>query len=136
MARNPYHDQLRKVPLFAELHRDDLDRLGPISTELRIPAGEHLMREGEVAHEMFVILDGTLEVTRGGQPVATIGAGDFVGEMALLTRSTRNSSVTATSDVTVLHIDGRAFGELLHKAPHIAVAMLPVVAGRASPTSH
>jgi CRP/FNR family transcriptional regulator, cyclic AMP receptor protein len=136
MARNSYHDQLRKVPLFADLDRADLDRVGQVSTELQIPAGEHLMREGELAHEMFVVLDGTLEVTRDGQPVATIGPGDFAGEMALLTRAARNSTVTATSDVRVLHIDGRAFGELLHKAPHIAVTMLPIVARRASPSGH
>ena len=46
------------------------------------------------------------------------------------TRLERNATVTAKTDVTVIHLDGRAFSAMLEKAPQIAVKMLPVVAGR------
>ena len=62
--------------------------------------------------------------------MADIGPGGFAGEMALLTRSHRNSTVTAKTACSVLHIDGRAFTALLSDVPEIAVKMLPIVAGR------
>lgn len=130
MSKNTYHDELRKVPLFADLRADELDALAQTATGLRFEAGKVLMREGQVAHEMFVVLSGTLEVTRGGEHVADIGPGGFAGEMALLTHSHRTSTVTATTDVALLHIDGRSFSTLLEEVPQIAVRMLPVVASR------
>ena len=94
-----------------------------------------LMKEGDVAHEMVVVVEGTLEVTRGGRHVAEIGPGGFAGEMALLTRATRNSTVVASTPVVIVHIDGRSFSSLLDEVPQIAVNMLPVVASRAASAS-
>ena len=93
------------------------------------------MKEGEVAHDMVVVLEGTLEVTRDGEHIADIGPGGFAGEMALLTRTTRNSTVRAKTPISVLHIDGRSFSSLLEDVPQIAVKMLPVVAGRVTANS-
>ena len=135
MAKHRYHDDLRKVPLFADLSEDELDAVGRTATELPFEAGTVLMKEGEVAHEMVIVLEGTLEVTRGGQHIADIGPGGFAGEMALLTRATRNSTVAASTPVVVIHLDGRSFSGLLHDVPRIAVGMLPVVAGRAAAAS-
>jgi CRP-like cAMP-binding protein len=128
MARNDHRDHLRRVPLFADLGDHELDVVGASTTELDLSAGHTLM--GEIAHEMFVVISGELEVARGGETVATIGAGGFAGEMALLTRARRDATVTALTDVTVLHLDGRSFGSVLDEAPQIAVKMLPVVAAR------
>lgn len=131
MAKNEYHEHLRQVPLFADLDEDHLEAVSRAATELVYGPGRNLMSEGQRAHEMFIILEGTVEVTRGGEHVADIGAGGFVGELAVLTHSHRHATVTTTSDTTVLHIDGRELSSLLHDAPQIAVKMLPVVAGRA-----
>jgi len=135
MAKHRYHDDLRRVPLFADLSEDELDAVGRTATELPFEAGTVLMKEGEVAHEMVIVLEGTLEVTRGGQHIADIGPGGFAGEMALLTRATRNSTVAASTPVVVIHLDGRSFSGLLHDVPRIAVRMLPIVAGRAAAVS-
>ena len=119
-----------------------------MESERRLDRGVHahrvesvvdaLLGEGEVAHEMFVVVSGELEVRRGDEMVATIGAGGFAGEMALLTRARRDASVVAKTDVSVLHLDGRSFGSVLDEAPQIAVKMLPVVAARvvANSTHH
>lgn len=130
MASDKYHDHLRQVPLFAGLDADELDAVGRTATELEYPAGHALMREGSRAHEMFVILEGEVSVTKGDDHVADVGVGQFVGEMALLNRGSRNSTVTSNTDVVVLHIDGREFTTLLERVPSIAVKMLPVVAAR------
>lgn len=125
-----YHDHLTQVPLFSDLDSDDLDVVAKATTELDLKAGYTLIREGETAHEMFVVASGTLEVSRGGEHVADIGPGGFAGEMALLTHARRDATVTAKTDVRVLHIDGRSFGGVLEEAPMIAVKMLPIVAAR------
>jgi CRP-like cAMP-binding protein len=135
MARHAYHDHLREVPLFADLDADELDAVGRTATELRIDAGGVLMHQGDVAHDMMVVVDGTVEVTRDGEHVADVGPGGFVGEMALLSRGRRSSTVTAKTAVTVIHIDGRSFASLLDDVPRIAVKMLPVVAGRVTASS-
>lgn len=130
MATDTYHDYLRRVPLFADLDRRELDELGRHVTEISVPAGHLLVRQGTVGHEMFVVVEGTVEVTRDGVYIADIGPGGFAGEMALLTKAPRNSTVIAKTGVTLLHIDGRSFQTLLEDVPQIAVKMLPVVAGR------
>jgi CRP-like cAMP-binding protein len=130
MAKNEYHEYLRRVPLFRELDGDELDSVGAVVTTLRFDAGETLIRQGAPAHEMFIITSGTLEVTRDGEHIADIGAGEFAGEMAVLARTQRNSTVTAKTDSEVLHIDGRSLQALFADVPQLAVKMLPIVASR------
>lgn len=126
-----YAGHLRSVPLFSKLSNHDLDRIAAVATELSFDAGKVLLREGSTALEMFVVLEGELEVTRDGEHVASLGPGDFAGELALLAHSPRTSTVTATTPASILHIEGRAFAPLLEDAPRIALKMLPVVAERA-----
>lgn len=138
MAKNSYHDYLKQVPLFADLDREELDEVGQRATDVDMKAGSVIMREGATAHEMVIVANGTLEVTRGGEHVADIGPGGFAGEMALITHTHRNSTVTAKTDVSLLHIDGRDFAALLQDVPRIAVKMLPVIVNRvtANSTAH
>lgn len=129
MART-YGEYLRAVPLFADLGDDELDVIGGAVTDLQLPAGKVVMREGALAHELIVVVDGNLEVTRDGRHVADIGPGGIAGEMALLTDARRHATVTATTDVRALHIDGRQFMHVLEQAPQIAIKLLPIVAQR------
>ena len=130
MAKKSHHEHLKRVPLFAGLDTQELDAVGVTATELDYEPGHVLMHEGARAHEMYVIVTGSVEVTQAGEHVADIGAGGFVGEMALLAHSSRNSTVTAKTAIDVLHIDGREFETLLRRVPTIAAKMLPVVANR------
>ncbi len=125
-----YHAHLRTVPLFADLDDHDLDVVGKGATELTLDAGTVLMREGSMAREMVIVMEGELVVTTDGEEIATIGPGGFAGEMGLLTDAKRHATVTAKTDVTVMHIDSRSFDNVLDEAPQIAVKMLPVVAAR------
>jgi CRP/FNR family cyclic AMP-dependent transcriptional regulator len=125
-----YNDYLRRIPLFADLDRSELEQIGRAVTEITVPAGRVLARQGSLGHEMFVIVDGTVEVTRDGVYIADIGPGGFAGEMALLTNARRNSNVVAKTEVRLLVVDGRSFHALLEDVPQIAVKMLPIVASR------
>jgi CRP-like cAMP-binding protein len=130
MKANPYHEDLRQVPLFEPLTPDELDQVGEAATDLILEAGNVLMREGTLAHEMLIITSGTVEVTRDGEHVADVGPGGFVGELALLTHRERSSTVTTKTAIEAIHIDGRRFNTLLEDAPMIAVRMLPIVASK------
>ena len=130
MAKNKYNEYLKRVPLFRDLDNRELDAVGAVVTDLRFNAGQVLIRQGDSAHEMFIVTVGELAVTRDGEHIADIGPGSFAGEMAVLARSQRNSTVTPKTDVEVLHIDGRSLQTLFADVPEIAVKMLPIVAGR------
>lgn len=133
MSKNSYHQYLKQVPLFSDLDEDELDEVAQKATDLDLKAGSVIMREGATAHEMVIVVRGTLEVTRGEEHIADIGPGGFAGEMALIARAHRNSTVTAKTDVALLHIDGRDFAGLLQDVPRVAVKMLPIIVNRFQP---
>ena len=112
--------RLRDVPLFAGLSKDELKQLGQWTTELDLPAGQVLGRQGSVAYEFFVIEDGVLEVTIDGERVAELGPGDFFGEIGLLASDRRTATVTATTPVRVIVMLGSEFRAMEREMPHVA----------------
>ncbi len=135
MAKHAYHDHLKVVPLFADLTEDELDEVAGCATQLDYKAGKVLMTEGGSAHEMFVVVEGQVEVTRDGEHIADLGPGEFAGEMALLTHTHRNSTVTTKTAASVLHLDGRGFSAIIRDVPSIATKMLPIIASRVTTNS-
>jgi len=132
MARDEYLKHLASIPLFSELDNKELSEIGKLATEIEIAPGRTFIREGEFAQEMLVILGGTASVLKGGEKIATLGAGDFVGELALLQRRPRNASVVADTKLDVLVIDSGAMDALLDDIPGLAKRLLKVVASRLS----
>ena len=94
-----------------------------------------MIKEGDTGREFFVLIDGTADVERGGRQVATIGPGDFVGEIALISKTPRNATITTTSPVRALVITDRAFRQLLEHSPQIQIGVLTALAERLAPTS-
>ena len=96
-------DLLRRLPLFADLPEADLEALRQKALPTTLPAGAWLMREGEQADALYVVLEGAIEISRhsGGQtvPVAICGPGEIIGEMALLEQAPRSASGRAVSGV-------------------------------------
>ena len=84
MARDDYLEHLASVPLFSQCSKAQLREIARVADELTVKAGTVLARQGDVGRELFVIVNGTASVTRDGQPVATIGQGGFVGELAVI----------------------------------------------------
>ena len=92
-----------------------------------------LTRQGAPGREFFVLLEGTVEVVRDGKRVATLGEGDFFGELALISNIPRNATVTATSPIRALVVFGRDFRRLLEEDAGIAVKVLGAMAERMPP---
>ena len=97
-------DNLRAVPLFAEMTDRDLRVIATFATEDSVPAGTTLMREGDYSNEVLAIETGTADVLQGDRTVASLGPGDIVGEMGVLERELRNASVVATSPMRLVRM--------------------------------
>lgn len=125
---------LRRLPLFAGLSDEDLDRLYALSEPLTIPAGQTLIEEGGPGDALYVVVDGEFEITKrsGSREVviATRGKADFIGEMALLDNSPRSASVRALRESRVLKVSRAAFQELLCSSPAAMLAVLATVTAR------
>lgn len=130
MARDKYIQHLREVPLFSKLSKKELNEIARLSTELTFKDGKELMKEGARANSFIVIVDGEAVVRKKGRKVATLGAGDFAGELALLQNRDRNATVVAQGPLTALVIDRRGFQTLLDDIPTVTKKMLIAVAER------
>ena len=80
--------------------------------------------------ECFVIVSGQAEVTLDGADLATIGASETVGEMALLDGGRRSATVTTTTPTVVLVLEGRRFEALVHAVPAVSQAVVRALSGR------
>jgi MFS family permease len=100
---------LRRVPLFAPLPCVALEDVARSATERRVSAGTPLIRQGDVGDEYFVVADGSFEVIKDGQRVATVQRGGGFGEIALLDNIPRTATVMACRDSTVLTIPRQEF---------------------------
>ena len=123
-------DQLNRVPLFAGCSRKDLQTIARVVKDIEHPAGTVIAREGDPGVGLFVIAEGTTDVTIGGRRKSRMGPGDFFGEIALLDGGPRTATVTATSDVKLLGLTEWTFRGLMMEHPSIAVKTLQAMAGR------
>ena len=131
----PHEDALAAVPLFSQLSRKDLSRLGRAVVERKYKKGETIVKEGEQAVAFFMITKGRVSVSRGGkskngQSLAEFGSGQVFGEMALLDGMPRDATVKAIDDTECLVLSRWDFVAELRTNPHIAVAMLPILSRR------
>ena len=112
-------DLIKRVPLFSKLSRSKLNEVASIADEIDFQEGTELTREGERGREFFVLLEGSAEVRRVGRTVATLGEGDFLGEIALVTDLPRTATVVTTEPARALVVTDRAFRNLLDGSPEI-----------------
>jgi CRP/FNR family transcriptional regulator, cyclic AMP receptor protein len=109
-------ERLKTLPVFSSLGDDALREVATFATETSVAAGKRLVEEGDYAYELMVIEEGEAEVVRGGERVATLGPGEFFGEIAVLEKTLRTASVVALTPmrlVTLSHWDlKRVGGEL------------------------
>jgi CRP/FNR family cyclic AMP-dependent transcriptional regulator len=124
LQRDAKIELLRAVPLFAGCTKSELQRIASLADELELAAGATLIREGERGREFLVIADGTVRVTRGGKKIRDLGAGSYVGEIALIADVPRTATVTATSTVRLLVVTDRAFRAVIEEMPSIAPKVL------------
>jgi len=121
---------LRNVPLFSELDDDDLARLANQMKERRFSEGNPMTSEGAGGAGFFVITEGNATVSVGGDVRATLGPGDYFGEIALIDEGTRTATITAATDVTAYGLTSWEFKPFVEDHPQVAWALLKTLAQR------
>jgi CRP-like cAMP-binding protein len=130
LGRDAKIDLLRQVPLFADASRRELREISLVADEVVVPAGSVLAREGAAGQELVVIVEGAADVTRRGRKINSVGSGDFVGEIAILTDQPRTASVKTTQPTHALVLTRRDFRTLMRRVPSIQVKVLEALARR------
>lgn len=116
--------------MFAGCTTRELEEIDRLADEVSVTAGRTIMGEGELGQEFALILSGEAEVVRDGKVVATLGPGDYFGEVALLDSIPRTASVVAKTDMDLEVIDRRGFNTLLDDLPQLSRSMLRGLAQR------
>lgn len=130
MAGSDLDAVLAQIPLFAGLSKKELRHVSSLATSLNLPEGTKLTHQGKPGREFLVVLDGTVDVIIDGRTIATCGAGDFFGEIALLEGGERTATVVAKTDVFAEVINKADFSTLLNSHPQIADKIRAVEAQR------
>ena len=118
---------LAGVPLLAGADAEALEALAADAHPRRVLAGEWLIREGDDAEDLYVVLRGRLRAVAGvdadRRTLRVLGPGAAIGELALLTGSLRSASVQAVRDSTLLQLGRGRFVELMERDPRFAAAV-------------
>jgi CRP-like cAMP-binding protein len=135
IRKNHKHDLLRAVPLFARCSRAEISELAAECDELPVRAGTELTRQGAQGREFMVIVEGTATVTKDGKAIASLGPGDFLGEIALLADVPRTATVTTDEQLVLLVLTDRAFNRVANRLPDVRASLLTALAERLQETS-
>ncbi len=125
-------DQLRSLSLFEGLSDDELAKFAHQFEELEIVAGSSLAKQDDFAYKFFVVLDGDVDVHRDFEHIASLGAGEFFGEMALVKGEKRNARVTAKTRCRLACMMGWDFKTMTEQYPSVAARIDEVVEQRES----
>ena len=136
MARDEKIELLRTVPLFAELGNRELERISTLADIIDLPAERTIMSQGERGAEMFVLVEGNARVERDGESLGDRGAGEVLGEIALLDGGPRTATVTLTEPSRLLVLARREFHALMDEFPNVRLHVLETVASRLRSLDH
>ena len=123
-------EMLRRVPLLEGLGRKELEEVGRLCDEVDLPAGRVLMREGDSGDEFYLVLEGSVRVDRGGATVATLGPGQFLGEIALVDHGPRTATATCETACRLLVLGHREFNSVMASSQEIRTRVLTALAQR------
>jgi len=123
-------ERLAEVPLFAGVSKKGLRQIAAVAKEMAFAEGDVLTLQGTRGGRCYLILEGRVEVTSGGRTLATLAAGDTVGEMALLDDQPRTATATALEPVRTVTLASWNFRPLLRHEPLIMEKILLQVVRR------
>ena len=98
--------RLKSLPLFQEVSDEELKEIAPFADEVTVQEGEHLVKEGDFSYEFMAIEEGEADVLREGEQLATLGPGDYFGEVGLLERDRRNATMVAKAPMRLITLTG------------------------------
>ncbi|RNL81364.1 Crp/Fnr family transcriptional regulator [Nocardioides marmorisolisilvae] len=116
-------EQLAKIDRFSGFSDDEISLVVDKATYLTVPEGWAMMAENTPADKAYLILSGEVSVRRHGEEVARVGAGDLVGEMALVNHKLRSATVVSVTPIEALHFTAETVSELNAQIPHFSEAL-------------
>jgi CRP-like cAMP-binding protein len=117
-------ESLRRVPLFAGLDRKELELLAKLTREQRYEPGATIVKSGASGHGLYIIKEGHVSVVRDGQKVASMGPGQFFGEISVLDGGPRTADVKADTETVCLTLISWEIKPLLMDNAGISYKML------------
>ena len=132
----PSSDLIRSIPIFAELDDASVNQLATDFIEREFELGQSIAIEGEGGLNFFVVDSGTADVTVGGKQVGTLGPGASFGEVALVDKSARSATVTATSRLRAFALPVWSFRSFAESRPSVTWKLLELLAERLRAAEH
>ena len=126
-------DLISRVPLFARCSKKELRLIANLADQVEWPEGKTVIKEGRPGSEFFILIDGTASVSQGGGKVRDLGAGEWVGEIALVANVPRTATVVTLSPVRALVLTRGGFSQLIEDSPSIAAKVLEGLGERVAP---
>lgn len=121
---------LARVPLFMGISGESMERLAAVAGEIEFKPGQFVVLQGQVGTGLYVILEGSAHVVRGSDDIATLGPGDFFGELSVIDQQPRNASVQAVDRVSCLALASWDLLDLLESDPKLSLNMIRGLAAR------
>lgn len=130
LGKNVKIELIKRVPLFSRCTKTELAAIAGEADELVLPEGRTLSQQGATGSEFVVIVEGSAEVRKNGRKINQLGAGDFLGEIALISGAARTATVTTTSETRILVLNDRGFRRLTKEIPSIHASVLKALSER------
>src|SRR5260370_16331298 len=122
--RSLYTMYLKQVPMLRTCSQEEIDHIADLGVTVLASEGQNVVHQGEAGSQFFMITTGSADVTRDGQIVASLGPGDYFGELALFDPAPRNATVTATAPTTLVSVSRNTFRDLLGEVSSLRDALL------------
>lgn len=130
LTRDRKTELLAAAPLLAGVDEAGLARIADHTVEVAFTGGHVIARQGEVGTGFFMITSGGARVVRDGVTIATLGPGDFFGELSVLDGRPRIAQVIAADETTCLALASWDLEAVVNEQPSVALALLRGLAGR------
>ncbi len=130
LTRDRTTEILSAVPLFEGVDPVGMDRIAAVAVQVDFPHEHVIARQGEIGTGFFVIVAGGADVIRDGERIATLGTGDFFGELSILDGRPRTAQVVADGPTSCLALASWDFEAVLSEQPRVTLAILRELAGR------
>ncbi len=130
LTRDRRSELIAGCALFTGLAPEQIGTVAERATEVDFPAGRVIARQGEVGTGFFIVAEGRVRVVRDGDTIASLGPGEFFGELSVLDGQPRVAQVTAEEPTRCLALASWDFERVLLEHPPVALAILRGLAGR------
>jgi CRP/FNR family transcriptional regulator, cyclic AMP receptor protein len=127
---DPKIEHLRSIGIFSACGPHDLQRIAQLVDEVDLADGQVIMREGEPATEMYIVVSGRARADKGGRRINEFGPGAVFGEMSLIAEGKRTATVTAEGPVRAFVVAHREFHSLMEGYPDFRMRVLEGLAAK------